>query len=702
MSAQTGVGSFHFYFQREGFAISAAALLPNGSVVLAGSTTLPNLPVTADALQRSYAGGQCLAPRSSRPCLDGYLVRLSPTGALEYATYAGSVSDDFFSRIAVEADGSILVTGNSGTRDALERYGVDLPPVSQRGEFLLRLEPSMRLRSLRYLPAGISIATMKAAPDGSIAFVGFCDASLTFPEGAWQRTSEAPSSCYWTMAPGGSSPARGTFLSGPGKLARETSVVDLAFDREGNVYLAGGTASAQALADVPGWRAVAAAKNPGAISYAMVLRMDAAGTRPLGIGIFGGEGLDQSLHVASANSGDVVVAGSTGSRRFPVTDGAAQAENDGWFGASAGFLVKLDAGLANPVFSTLVNGEHAETIAGIVPRADGSLTVFGTTNSPAFPATADALERCHLADAGNYVPFVVRISANGRRIEYASRINVSRSTTNLQQVLASGDRLFLAGSTGSVDLSYLGGPAQANGGGFLLALDTRRPPAEPRLCIAGAADNRSDRFAPGQLVTIFGSDLGPEIGRSFVPPDPVQPLDLLDIRVLVNGEPTALLYAQERQINALLPVAIPGDSATVEVIHRGRSRTLRIPITLFAPGLFRYYGTYLAAANRNGIPVTAMTPAAPGDVVKIYGTGFGPAVATGSDGRARLARQPVIRIGTTDVEILFAGQALDAPPGVTEIEFRVPEYPAAMRSFDIQLLDELGYIRTGLRLAGVP
>ena len=702
MSAQTGVGSFHFYFQREGFAISAAALLPNGSVVLAGSTTLPNLPVTADALQRSYAGGQCLAPRSNRPCLDGYLVRLSPTGALEYATYAGSVSDDFFSRIAVEADGSILVTGSSGTRDALERYGVDLPPVSQRGEFLLRLEPSMRLRSLRYLPAGISIATMKAAPDGSIAFVGFCDASLTFPEGAWQRTSEAPSSCYWTMAPGGSSPVRGTFLSGPGKLARETSVVDLAFDREGNVYLAGGTASAQALADVPGWRAVAAAKNPGAISYAMVLRMDAAGTRPLGIAIFGGEGLDQSLHVASASSGDVVVAGSTGSRRFPVTDGAPQTENDGWFGASAGFLVKLDAGLANPVFSTLVNGEHSESIAGIAPHPDGSVTVFGTTNSPAFPATVDAAERCHQADAGNYVPFVARISANGRRIEYASRINLSRSTTSLQQVLASGDRLFLAGSTGSVDLSYLGGPAQANGGGFLLALDTRRPPAEPRFCIAGAADNRSDRFAPGQLVTIFGSDLGPEIGRSFVPPDPIQPLDLLDIRVLVNGEPTALLYAQERQINALLPVAIPGDSATVEVIHRGRSRTLRIPITLFAPGLFRYYGTYLAAANRNGIPVTAMTPAAPGDVVKIYGTGFGPAVATGSDGRARLARQPVIRIGTTDVEILFAGQALDAPPGVTEIEFRVPEYPAAVRSFDIQLLDELGYIRTGLRLAGVP
>ncbi len=76
-----------------------------GNAWVVGSTLSSDFPVTSDALQPKYGGGTYDG--------DGFLVRFSPSGSLEYATYIGGPAFDTMNALAFDQSGNIFLTGET-------------------------------------------------------------------------------------------------------------------------------------------------------------------------------------------------------------------------------------------------------------------------------------------------------------------------------------------------------------------------------------------------------------------------------------------------------------------------------------------------------------------------------------------------------------------------------------------------------------
>ncbi len=85
-------------------------------------------------------------------------------------------------------------------------------------------------------------------------------------------------------------------------------------------------------------------------------------------------------------------------------------------------------------------------------------------------------------------------------------------------------------------------------------------------------------LAPGMLVSIYGSHLGPKTGCEVHAPDPSK--TICGVQVFVGGVPANLLYAQARQINFKVPPesAVQGDADIRVVYNRQSSKPVTVPL----------------------------------------------------------------------------------------------------------------------------
>lgn len=79
-----------------------------GNIFIAGQTSSTDLPVTPDALQQKYGGGES----------DGALAIVSPDGSkLLYATYLGGNGNDMIRGLALGERGEVYLVGNTSSAD---------------------------------------------------------------------------------------------------------------------------------------------------------------------------------------------------------------------------------------------------------------------------------------------------------------------------------------------------------------------------------------------------------------------------------------------------------------------------------------------------------------------------------------------------------------------------------------------------------
>ncbi|HKV38455.1 MAG TPA: SBBP repeat-containing protein, partial [Blastocatellia bacterium] len=102
----------------------AIAVDQTGSAFVAIKTDSSNFPVTGDAIQATGRGF-------------GYetvVVRLSPTGsALLFGTYVGGSGDNEPSSIAVDQNGNVIVTGQTGSKDFPLKHPIQGAPFGVPG-----------------------------------------------------------------------------------------------------------------------------------------------------------------------------------------------------------------------------------------------------------------------------------------------------------------------------------------------------------------------------------------------------------------------------------------------------------------------------------------------------------------------------------------------------------------------------------------
>jgi uncharacterized protein (TIGR03437 family) len=233
-----------------------------------------------------------------------------------------------------------------------------------------------------------------------------------------------------------------------------------------------------------------------------------------------------------------------------------------------------------------------------------------------------------------------------------------------------------------------GSPAQqVNLGGFdSILLQRQQPVAGPVSQVNSVANAASYQpaIASGGFVSIVGTGFG-NSSRSWTSSDfsgSNLPVSLDGVSVTINGKPAYVEYISSTQINAIAPDDDTIGPVPVQVTTpQGASYAGTVLKQKLSPGLFTYQSgatIYAAAVHLDGTLVgpagPSSRPAVPGEVIEVYGTGFG--ATTPATPTAQLVSQaapttlPVtMTIGGATAEVQWAGVVSS---GLYQLNVRIP------------------------------
>ena len=196
-------------------------------------------------------------------------------------------------------------------------------------------------------------------------------------------------------------------------------------------------------------------------------------------------------------------------------------------------------------------------------------------------------------------------------------------------------------------------------------------------------------FAPGEIVSLFGTAMGPTTGLVGQVSGGAFPTNLGGTQVFFDGTPAPLLYASATQINTVVPYGAAGKASTqLTVQYNGAtSPAITLPVAATAPAIFTQDGSGSgigAILNQDYSLNGRLTPAARGSVVAIYLTGAGGTTPASSDGAVigatppfpALAQSTTVTVGGVTVpasQVLYSGAAPGSIAGLTQIDIVIPQ-----------------------------
>ncbi len=210
------------------------------------------------------------------------------------------------------------------------------------------------------------------------------------------------------------------------------------------------------------------------------------------------------------------------------------------------------------------------------------------------------------------------------------------------------------------------------------------PPGSPALAaVTNAASYERNALAPGQLLTIFGTNMGPPLLRQSTVNNNLLPKELALTRVLFDGVASPIIYSSDGQVSAIAPFDLLGrvqTSMTVE--YNGMlSAPLTISVANSQPAIFTRDGSgkgQAAIVNEDGTLNGPSNPAPQGSVIIFYATGAGRMSPAGVDGRvaqtvSSLFQTAFVQIGGQRAELFYAGNAPGIVEGVIQVNTKISQ-----------------------------
>lgn len=221
----------------------------------------------------------------------------------------------------------------------------------------------------------------------------------------------------------------------------------------GEVYVAGRTESV----DFPNTAGGAQPSTGGGTYDAFVARLNASLTTNLQSTHLGGSQEDFATALAiHPTTGEVYVAGPTGSPNFPNTAGGAQpSKRPNW----DAFVARLDPSLTSNPQSTYLGGSQTDYPSSLtIHGGTGEVYVAGSTNSDDFPHTAGGAQA---SGGGGGDAFVARLSAPLTANPQSTYLGgTSNDGLAVLAIHPTTGEVYVAGSTDSTDFPHTVGGAQ--------------------------------------------------------------------------------------------------------------------------------------------------------------------------------------------------------------------------------------------------
>ncbi len=228
-----------------------------------------------------------------------------------------------------------------------------------------------------------------------------------------------------------------------------------------------------------------------------------------------------------------------------------------------------------------------------------------------------------------------------------------------------------------------------------------RPSDPPTITQVSDAAGGTPAISTEQMISIYGGPFAANDNDKYGTKrgdlrEGKVPTELACVAVEVAGKRVPVFYVQRNQINAQAPIMFGSGPVDVKVIinpsedstKRVESNTFQVNQQTYSPALFTFDGKTVAAldatnnysivANPSVVPTGV--PAKPGDILVLYGTGFGftePIYQPGefSEGIVPTKGHVTVTIGgvtLSDDQVLYAGLSSEAP-GFYQFNIRLPE-----------------------------
>jgi uncharacterized protein (TIGR03437 family) len=597
--------------------IYAIAVDSNGNAYVTGQTNSPNFPITPGAYQTicdtvPYNTGQQPTSGCNSSNVSAFVTKLNATGtSLVYSTFLGGYAYAYATAIAVDSAGRAYIAGNE--QESCYPY------TTFQGCF-----PTTNgavIGGNRTVGGSPQYAFVSAFdPTGSQLLY-----STIFGDTNFQCVIGCGGGTYGT---GIAVDANGYFY-----LVGETQASTL--PTTAGVVQPTGAPLGNPATSLQAWRGFVAKFYPvtsaggASLTYATYL---GGKTGNLGDYISG---------ITIDSAGNAYIVGYTNSHDFPVTAGAYSTVcGPNGQNCAAAHVTKLNPTGTAILWSTFVGdskGDASDALFFTGPiqlDGNGNVYIIGQPN-PGFPL----VNPVQLAgNGGDMQVLVAKIDPTGANLLFSTYIGSGGLDTANPAGLAvdaAGD-IYLAGNDAGPHLITTPGAFQTTVGnnpccyhGFVAKI-TPGGPAFTAASVFNAATLQTGGIAPNEFISIKGAGLGPATGAVSN-----MTTQLGGASVSIGGTAAYLTYAQDGQINALVPFGAGGTQTTIQVEVNGvMSSSVTVPIVNASPGIFtQAYGPGQAwMVNQDGTFNSSSNPAARGTYVAFWLTGQGYVNAPPPDG----------------------------------------------------------------------
>ena len=238
--------------------------------------------------------------------------------------------------------------------------------------------------------------------------------------------------------------------------------------------------------------------------------------------------------------------------------------------------------------------------------------------------------------------------------------------------------------SGLPDGTYLGSIAAGSANIPVVILVGDPGPQLPTNGIVNAASYLGGAISPGEIITLFGTSIGPKIPYLAQVWEGVMTTKLAGARVWIDNTPAPVIYAYPNQLAVVVPYEVAGKTSVLVQVENMVARTppFSVPVQSATPGFFTANGSgkgQLAALNQDNSFNSPSNPASGGAAVVLYATGMGVLSPAASDGMIVVSTPlpapvlPVrVTIGGRSAQVLYAGSAPGLVAGAIQINVAVP------------------------------